>query len=475
MRFYANHLSFFTGPLQAISYPSLWKVAKSSFSCPGRHLECGLGAALDPCFRRRWVGETRIGCGSFLKGFTDGWTGSFPFFLEQLMPSSPTFAGKKKRFRVALLIETSNAYARGLLRGIYSYIREHGSWSTFFPEQSRGDLPPKNLIGWRGDGIIARIENEAIAEVVSNLNIPVVDVSASQALQGIPWVETHDESIAQLAVDHLLERGFRNFAFCGDNRFAWSRYRCDGMKRLVEKAGYEFFSYGVDDESKAINEERQLTRWLQKLPKPVGVLACYDIRGRQLIEICQRNNIAVPEQIAILGVDNDELVCNLAETPLSSIMPNAKGTGYLAASLLSQMLDGEPVEGKAHLLKPLGIVTRQSTDSFAIDDAELIKAAQYIREHACSGMNVEDILKVVPLTRRVLEARFKKYFGHSPHDAIQRVRLRRAEELLTETDLSLATIADRSGFVHSEYFSVVFKRMKEITPSAYRSQMRSFK
>lgn len=388
--------------------------------------------------------------------------------------NTPSPSARKKRRRVALLIETSNAYARGLLRGIYSYVREHGSWSTYFPELSRGDLPPRSLKGWRGDGIIARIENSQIAQIIADLNLPVVDVSASQALRGIPWVETHDESIAQLAVDHLLERGFRHFAFCGDDRFAWSRYRCEGMKRLLSGKGYFFDAFGETGDVHRHHEERDLTRWLQKLPKPVGVLACYDIRGRQLIEICQRNGIAVPEQVAVLGVDNDELVCNLAETPLSSIIPNAKGTGYLAASLLSKMLDGQPVEPVAHLLKPLGIITRQSTDSFAIDDPDLIKAAQYIRENACSGINVEDLLKIVPLTRRVLEARFKKYFGHSPHDAIQKARLRRAEELLEETDLPLATIADRAGFVHSEYFSVVFKRMKEITPSAYRERMRRF-
>lgn len=391
---------------------------------------------------------------------------------EQIVNFTPLPPGKKKRFRVALLIETSNAYARGLLRGIYSFVREHGTWSTYFPEQSRGDLPPKNLAQWRGDGIIARVENTSIAEVVSQLKVPVVDVSASQAIRGTPWVETHDESIAQLAVDHLLERGFRNFAFCGDSRFAWSGNRCEGMKRLLAKAGFELHAYGEGGDGKGINEEGQLTQWLKKLPKPVGVLACYDIRGRQLIEICQRNQIAVPEQVAVLGVDNDELVCNLAETPLSSIAPNAKATGYLAASLLARMLEGQEVEAKAHLLKPIGIVTRQSTDSFAIDDEELVKAARYIRENACAGINVEDILRVVPLTRRVLESRFRKHFGHTPHEAILRARLRRAEELLEETDLPLATIADRSGFAHPEYFSVAFKRINRTTASEYRRRVR---
>ncbi len=148
------------------------------------------------------------------------------------------------RYRVALLIETSNAYARGLLQGIYSHIREQGSWSTYFPELSRGDPPPEALKRWRGDGVIARIENRHIAEIVAKLKLPVVDVSATGSLPGVPWVETHDESIAQLAVQHLQERGFRNFAFCGEDRFAWSRYRSDGMKRILARQGYQCHTFG---------------------------------------------------------------------------------------------------------------------------------------------------------------------------------------------------------------------------------------
>lgn len=407
---------------------------------------------------------------------------------------------KPMRKRVALLIETSNAYARGLLSGIYSFIREHENWTTYFPELSRGDLPPTSLKHWRGDGVIARVENSQIAAIVSGLGVPVVDVSASRALPDVPWVETHDESIAQLAVQHLLERGFKNFAFCGDDRFAWSRYRRDGMKRILAQQGYVCHTFGepvskslyaeksaVSSRSSLIqpvevpgdkveqagseDEELLLLDWLKKLPKPVGILCCYDIRGRQLLEVCERNQIAVPEQVAVLGVDNDELVCNLAETRLSSIVPNSHGAGYLAASLLAKMLSGERVEAKAHLLKPLGIECRLSTDSLGVDDPEMIRVARFIREHACSGIKVEDLLREVDLTRRVFESRFRKSFGHSPHEAIQRIRLRRAEELLRETDLSLSVIADRAGFMHTEYFSVVFKKWKGVSPSQFRESL----
>lgn len=372
--------------------------------------------------------------------------------------------------RVALLIETSNAYARGLLRGIYAHIREHGAWSTYFPEQSRGDLPPGSLDKWGVEGIIARIENPGIARAVARLGVPVVDVSASRSMGGIPWVETDDEAVARLAVDHLMERGFRAFGFCGDDRFAWSRLRCDAMQRQLAAAGFSLHTYSED--SRSIHDERRLASWVLRLPKPVGVLACYDIRGRQLIEVCQRDQIAVPEQVAVLGVDNDDLVCNLSAIPLSSIVPNATGTGYLAASLLSRWLAGQKVEARAHLLKPLGIVTRQSTDSFAIDDVDLVRAARFIRENACAGIAVDDILRVVPQTRRVLEARFRKQFGHTPHEAILQARLRRAQELLKETELPLATIAQRAGFSHPEYFSVAFKRVNAITPGAFRRQIR---
>ncbi len=361
------------------------------------------------------------------------------------------------------------------MSGIYSFIREQGNWSTYFPELSRGDLPPDSLKRFQGDGIIARIENERIAEAVARLKLPIIDVSASRALPEVPWVETHDESIAELAVQHLRDRGFRNFAFCGDDRFAWSRYRSEGMRRTLARQGYICHTYGDltpggYESVHGVDEERALLEWVLSLPKPVGVLCCYDIRGRQLIEICLQNQIAVPEQVAVLGVDNDELVCNLTETPLSSVIPNSHGAGYLAASLLAQMLSGKSVEVKAHLLEPLGIETRLSTDSLAIDDQDLIRAARFIREHACSGIKVDDVLREVPLTRRVLEARFKRYFGHSPHEAIQRIKLRRAEELLRETDLPLNVIADRAGFVHTEYFSVVFKKWKGMAPSQFRIQ-----
>ena len=379
----------------------------------------------------------------------------------------------KKRPRVALLIETSNSYGRGLLRGIHAYARDHGPWSTYLPEQGRGDPPPGWLKNWKGEGIIARIENRRIAEAIGRLKLPVVDVSAARALPSTPWVETDDEVIVRLAVDHLIERGFKHFAFCGDARFAWSKLRCAAMVQLLATTGRSCHTIEVgaalSKTAKPVSEEAQLTRWLKKLPRPIGIFACYDIRGHQLLEICRRNDIAVPEHVAVLGVDNDELLCALADPPLSSIAPDTRRTGYVAAELLDRMMRGEIVPAEPHLVRPLDLITRQSTDVLAVDDPYVVQAARFIREHACDGVNVEDVLTRVPLTRRALECRFKKLLGRTPHDEIQRVQLRRVEQLLKETDLPISAIADRAGYKYGEYLSVAFKRKYGITPGEYRA------
>lgn len=381
----------------------------------------------------------------------------------------------KVRPRVALLIETSNAYARGLLSGIHSYICEHDPWSIYLPEMGRGSAPPAWLKGWRGDGMIARIENRTIADAIRKLKVPIIDVSAARPIATIPWVETEDNEIARVAVEHLADRGFRRFAFCGDPAFAWSRLREAAMLRQVAELGCECITFAPrPPKAKGRHdEESQLADWLKALPKPIGVLACYDIRGRQLLEICRRNEILVPEEIAVLGVDNDELLCPLADPPLSSVILDTQRTGYLAAQLLDRAMRGEAVPAVAHLVKPLGIATRQSTDILAIDDADVCRAARFIREHACDGINVQDVLERLNLSRRVLDSRFRKLLGRTPHEEIQRIQLRRVEELLRQTDLPLATIADRAGFEHSEYLSVVFKRTTGTTPTEFRKQYRS--
>ena len=193
----------------------------------------------------------------------------------------------------------------------------------------------------------------------------------------------------------------------------------------------------------------------------------------QILEACRRLEFAVPDQVAVLGVDNDELLCDLADPPLSSVIPDVRRTGYEAASLLDRMMRGEKVRGEGRLFVPLGVATRQSTDVVAVADRHISTAVRFIREHACNGITVTDIVKQVPLSRRVLETRFQKLLGRSPHEQIMAVKLDRVKRLLSETDLSLAVIADRTGFKHVEYLSVAFKRQVGVTASEYRAGKRS--
>lgn len=382
--------------------------------------------------------------------------------------------GRSRRRQVALLIETSNAYARGLLQGVVHYIREHEPWSFYLMEQGRGDDPPAWLERWDGDGIIARIETPRIAAAVVRAGVPTVDVSAARLVPALPWVETDDEQIARLAAGHLLERGFKSFGFCGDVRFKWSEWREKFFADAVRAAGYEARAYreSGDGAGDVAAQARALRAWVESLPKPVGIMAAYDIRGQQVLDACRSAGLAVPSEVAVIGVDNDELLCDLASPPLSSVIPNAHRTGYEAAALLERMMAGKRVPAAAHLIAPRGVAARQSTDVLAVDDREVARAVQFIREHACEGINVGEVLRAVPLSRRVLEQRFQRLLGRTPREEILNVRLARVRQLLGETDLPLYLIAERTGFEHVEYLSVVFKRETGMTPRAFREEAR---
>ncbi|MDO7688198.1 MAG: DNA-binding transcriptional regulator [Pirellulales bacterium] len=376
---------------------------------------------------------------------------------------------------VALVIETSNEYARGLLRGILRYQQEHEKWTIDLPEQHRRADPPRWLRTYSGHGIIARIETKSIARAVQATQLPAVDVSSARELSTIPWVETDDRKIAQLAIQHFFEKGFRHLAFCGEGSFNWSRWRRDAFVAEAKKAGINALVFHVDDDSSGMtwpHARRRLMRWLAELPEPCGLMAAYDSLARRLIDLCIQASRRVPESIAILGVDDDPLLCQLATPPLSSIVPDSEGAGYAAAEQLDSIMSGKKIKRLDTLLPPLGIATRQSTDTFAVEDKDVSVSAHYILAHACDGIQVDDVVKQTQLTRRALETRFKKALGKTPHALIIETRLSKAERCLRETALTLEQIADRCGFEYPEYLSVLFKKHRNMTPGEYRQQHR---
>lgn len=385
-----------------------------------------------------------------------------------------------RKRRVGLLIESSRAYGRDLLRGIARYAREHGAWSIVYQERKLEDPVPPWLRRWEIDGIIARMETRALANAILARGVPAVDVRGALPDLEVPVVYTDNAQISRLAAEHLRERGFRNFAFCGFVGTEFSDQRSTAFFEWLNRAGFACHVYAppktvpraltTDYEADGLRYEPHVAQWLRALPKPVGLMACNDIRGQQILYACREMGITVPDEVAVIGVDNDELLCELCDPPLSSVAQDTEHAGYEAAAMLERMMAGRRAPKRPLYLPPLGIVARRSTDVLAISDRAIAGAVRFIREHACDGIDVGDLLDAVPMSRTVLERRFVKLVGHSPKAEILRVQMERAKELLATTDLRLEEIAAKVGYDHHEYFCVVFKRETGQTPGEFRRQ-----
>ena len=381
---------------------------------------------------------------------------------------------------IALLIESSREYGRGLLRGIARYQQEHGPWSIYFEPHGLHERPPSWLKNWRGDGILARIDNRKMADLIVNTGLPAVDVRGALANLPIPFVGLDNRAVAQLGFAHLQQCGLQNFAFCGTPRGENPNQdmRCDVFVECVNGIGKKCdVCLGGPRRRGSVSwesEQQHITRWLKKLPKPVGVMTCHDDRGHQTLDACRRADLRVPDDVAVIGVDNDSNLCNLCTPPLSSIDVNPSRVGYEAAALLVRLMRGARAAKEPVLLgPPRGVVPRQSTDLLAIEDRDVAAALRYVREHATEGIRVTDVLANSNRSPSTLERRVKAALGRSIKSEITRVRLDRAKLLLQESELPVATIAIRSGFSEPKYFCEVFRKAEHKTAMEYRKQFRA--
>jgi len=377
---------------------------------------------------------------------------------------------------VALLIETSNSHCRALLQGIADYVRDNCQWSLYLGEHERGAPVPSWLRRWSGDGIIARIENEKIARAISEVDAPAVNVSATDFVQEMPTVTTNEETLVRMAFEHLQERGFREFAFCGTAGYAWSVTREEIFQRLIDEADGSYHIYELPSSGKRRKnweqEQTKVADWLESLPKPVGLLASNDFRGQHVLDACRRARIAVPEQVAVISLGDDEVMCNLTSPLMTSVTTNSLDIGYKASAVLDQLMAGKEVSPRVSFVEPVGVHLRQSTDVTAIDDAGVVTALQMIRQQACDGIKVEKILEEVPLSRRQLELRFTKLVGRTLHEEILRVKLTHAKRLIAHSKLPLGDIAHRTGFAHASHMGEVFQNKLGYSPSEYRAKFR---
>lgn len=378
---------------------------------------------------------------------------------------------------VAVIVETSNDYARGILRGIHQYARARPGWAIYLTEHGRHEIDESFAGDWRFDGVIARIETELMARIITDMGVPTIDVSAARLIQGIPWVETDDEAITRLAIEHLRDCGLQNFAFFGDPFYNWSVWRQQNFERILGRPDIirsRIFNLPQRKEPRVRwwTQREAIREWLAALPKPVGIFACYDGCGQQLLEICRYYGFMIPEDIAVIGVDNDQLLCELATPSMSSVIPNSPRTGVYAAELLDRMMDGEVLPERKYVIEPLGVHKRVSTDVLTVGDRHVAEAISFIRKNVHKNIGVEDLLNIVPLSRRVLEARFQSALNRTPHQEILRVKTNAVRELLLETDMTLSEISEALGLQHTEYLSVFFKKETGMTPKEYRDQVR---
>ncbi len=386
------------------------------------------------------------------------------------------------RMRIALLIESSRAYGRGLLRGIAAYACRT-NWALFHQDWGLSEGVPDWFRDWQGDGIIARLDSLRLVREVQEKGLPTVDLRGAYSVEGIPVINSNQQAVARLALEHLLERKFQHYAFCGFTGVNYSDQRCQHFVEGVRKAGYDVAVYEnpwrspaastPETEAKGLLAEHSLADWLRSLPKPVGLMASNDIRAQQVLRVCAEHGLSIPDEVAVVGVDNDDLLCELCIPPLSSVEPDTKTIGYNAAALLDQMLQGSTPPVEAPPVCPVGVVARQSTDVVAVDDADLAAAVRFIREHACEGISVDDVLQHVQLSRSTLARRFQALMGRSAKAEILRVRLGRAKQLLRSTDCSLAEIAELTGFGYPANLSDAFSNETGQTPGQYRAELRA--
>ena len=380
--------------------------------------------------------------------------------------------------RVVLSIEYITKYGRGLLRGISKYIRFNGPWNVLGmpgfhidPESPKDTIDLEDIRNFSPDGIILRTTNDY--DKIKALGIPVLLAVDIDYPPEAPRIVSDYEETGRIASDYLLERGFRDFAFCGFAEMAWSRSRGDFFEKFINEAGYTVLRYeGEDHEKGAKLEERNrlLGQWLESLPRPIALFCCADFRSQQVIEAARSVGISIPDEIAILSVDDDDLFCTLTDPPISSIALDTETAGYEAAELMDRLMGGEKPQGQRVVVKPTRVISRLSTEIIAIDDKEVAKALRFILTHARGWIQVDDVAEHVGLSRRTLERRFDSHLNRSVYSEIKKTRIQLVARMLLETNLTISQISYALGYSCPENLSQSFQREKGLSPQSYRTK-----
>jgi LacI family transcriptional regulator len=370
-----------------------------------------------------------------------------------------------------------NPYDDPVIKGMAQFIHARGAWKLLLHttmQRSPGQLRKAAL-----DGIIVKLPpGSPTLRAVRRLGIPVVDIMPDGACRGLPQVVPDDRRAGAAAAMHFLERGYRHFYCCRYPRTfqaKWSDDRAAGFAQVIEEAGYRAQYQEPDEQADwhnlgAPRRVRALAEWLRRIETPAAVFAVNDLRAENVLSACERAQRRVPEDLALVGVDNAMPFCELIEPPLSSVPLDQARAGYLAAELLDHLMSGGDPPKQRILVPPLPVVVRRSSDQLAIADPELSQALRFIWEHAAGRLDVAKVVKAVAISRRSLEMKFRKLLRRSAATEIWRVRVEKAKVLLRETDFSIRAVALRSGFRHPAHFSILFRRHSGMTPTQFRQQ-----
>lgn len=380
--------------------------------------------------------------------------------------------------RVALLLPSAIGGGRAVLQGIGAYIQSTGPWIVFHRPGEPSDSVSEQLRIWRPDGVIAHIDNPQVIQQLRRMRVPTIDLFACRKHRGIPRILIDSTTVARMVADFFLERGYQHFAYCGSKGGYPSEMRRRAFLAHLAKVGRRAEIYEaprISQVNGTLNftstgnaDLERMGAWLQSLPRPLAVLAGSDVRGLQLVTACNERAIVVPEEVAIVAVGNDEVVCNLCCPTLSSVELGTERIGYEAAALLDRMLHGLPPPTKETRFPPIRIVTRGTTESLAMTDPDLAAALQFIRKHYTAGISVQDVADHVALSARTLQRRFTAVLHRAPHDEIARLQVQRVKEMLAATELPLQQIALLTGFSHLESMCRLFRRRTGVSPGQFR-------
>lgn len=369
-----------------------------------------------------------------------------------------------KTRRIGLAVDAVAEYGRGVLRGVMAFCRAHPHWLV--TEEPRGwnfEGTPR-IANWDVDGLIVQVYSEQFEREVLSLGKPATNVSNFVDTRRLPTIVPDDVAIGAMGVDYLRSLGFRELGFVWCSGMEFARLRLESFRYEAASKGLRVHEFDAT--------HQDMSRWLVDIPKPAGVMACNDDWAHRVLKAARRLGIKVPDHVAVLGVDNDELMNTLVRPSISSIAVPAEQVGYEAAVQLEKLMDGKDVPVAVTRLKPVRVVTKESTEIVAVDDPDVTTALQYIREHSSRPIQVDDLMDKVALSRRSLERKFRAALGRSILAEIQESHIARAKQLLITTDLSIKQVAAASGFVSATRFGIVFCKSAGQPPSEYRRRAR---